>query len=50
VKVYRRTGGEWPTTTYRDGDSFELPTLSAAISVGDIYDGIVDGAGRSLLR
>jgi len=50
VKVYRRTGGEWRTATYRDGDSFELPTLSTAIPVGDLYDGILDGAGRSLLR
>lgn len=50
VKVYRRTGGEWRTTTYDDGDSFELPTLSASIPVGDLYDGILDSAGRSLLR
>jgi len=50
VKVYRRAGGEWRVTTYRDQDSFELPTLSAAIPVREIYDGILDGAGRSLLR
>ncbi len=50
VKVYRRAGGEWRTATYRDGDSFDLPTLSTAIPVGDIYDGILDGAGRSMLR
>ena len=50
VKVYRRTGAEWRISTYRDGDSFELPTLSASIPVGDIYDGILDVAGRSLLR
>ena len=50
VKVYRRAAGEWRSATYRDGDSFELPTLSAAIPVSDIYDGILDGAGRSLLR
>lgn len=50
VKVYHRTGGEWRATTYGDGDSFELPTLSAPIPVGDIYDGILDSAGRSLLR
>jgi Uma2 family endonuclease len=50
VKVYRRAAGEWKVATYRDGDSFELPTLSAAIPVGDVYDGILDGAGRSLLR
>jgi Uma2 family endonuclease len=50
VKVYRRTGGEWRATTYRDGDSFELPTLSSSIPVADVYDGILDAAGRSLLR
>lgn len=50
VKVYRRAGGEWRATTYRDGDSFELPTLSTSIPVADVYDGILDGAGRSLLR
>jgi Uma2 family endonuclease len=50
VKVYRRTGGEWRAATYRDGDSFELPTLSSSIPVADVYDGILDAAGRSLLR
>jgi Uma2 family endonuclease len=50
VKVYRRAGGEWRATTYRDGDSFELPTLSTPIPVADVYDGILDAAGRSLLR
>jgi Uma2 family endonuclease len=50
VKVYRRVGGDWSTATYGDGDSFELPTLSAAIQVADIYNGILDGTGRSLLR
>ncbi|HEX2688293.1 MAG TPA: hypothetical protein VHN14_16800 [Kofleriaceae bacterium] len=50
VKVYRRTGGEWRASTYRDGDSLELPTLSAPIPVSEVYDGILDSAGRSLLR
>lgn len=50
VKVYRRAAGGWQATTYGDGDSFELPTLSAAIPVVEIYDGILDPAGRSLLR
>jgi len=50
VKVYRRAGGEWRAATYRDGDSFELPTLSTPIPVGEVYDGILDAAGRSLLR
>ncbi|MEO7733153.1 MAG: Uma2 family endonuclease [Kofleriaceae bacterium] len=50
VKVYRRVDGEWRAVTYRDGDSFELPTLTTSIPVADVYDGILDGAGRSLLR
>jgi Uma2 family endonuclease len=50
VKVYRRAGSEWRAATYHDGDSFELPTLSTSIPVADVYDGILDGAGRSLLR
>ena len=50
VKVYHRAGNEWRIATYRDGDSFELPTLSTSIPVGDVYSGILDGAGRSLLR
>jgi hypothetical protein len=50
VKVYRRTGGEWSIATYHDGDRFELPTLSTPLPVADVYDGILDDAGRSLLR
>jgi Uma2 family endonuclease len=53
VKVYRRTQrGQWPIEpdVYRDGRSFELPSLSHAIAVAEIYDGILDDAGRSLLR
>jgi Uma2 family endonuclease len=50
VKVYRRDGGGWSSTTYRDGDGFELPTLSAPIPVADIYEGIVDRDGLSLLH
>lgn len=50
VKVYLRTGDDWRVATYRDGERFELPTLSSAISVAEIYDSILDGAGRSLLR
>jgi Uma2 family endonuclease len=50
IKIYRRAGSEWRVATYRDGESFELPTLSTAIPVGDIYDRILDSAGRSLLR
>jgi Uma2 family endonuclease len=50
VKVYRRTGDTWKATTYRHGDTFDLPTLSRSIAVSEIYDGILDDAGISLLR
>jgi Uma2 family endonuclease len=50
IKVYRRDGGSWRAATYTDGDSFELPSLSAPIAVADIYDRILDTEGRSLLR
>jgi hypothetical protein len=30
--------------------SFELPRPTRAISIGEIYDGILDGSGRSLQR
>jgi Uma2 family endonuclease len=53
VKVYRRTErGDWRAEpdVYRDGDRFELPSLTRPISVDDVYDDILDGAGHSLLR
>ena len=53
VKVYRRTErGEWhdKPDIYCDGESFELPRLTRAIAVDEIYDDILDAAGRSLLR
>jgi len=53
VKVYRRTErGEWSAEpdVYRDGDSFDLPSLTRPIAVDEVYDDILDGAGRSLLR
>ena len=49
VKVYRRTErGEWrdEPDLYRDGESFELPTLTHAIAVDQVYDGILGAAGR----
>lgn len=52
VEVYRRTErGEWrhDPDVYRDGESFELPTLTSAITVTGVYDGIVDAHGQSLL-
>ena len=53
VKVYRRTErGEWRAEpdVYRDGDSFDLPSLTRPIAVDEIYDDLLDGDGRSLLR
>jgi Uma2 family endonuclease len=53
VKVYRRDErGGWRDEphVYRDGDDFELPTLTRAISVDELYDDILDAEGRSLLR
>jgi Uma2 family endonuclease len=53
VKVYRRTEhGEWRAEpdVYRDSDSFDLPSLTRPIAVDEIYDDILDGDGRSLLR
>lgn len=53
VKVYRRTErGAWrdEPDVYREGDRFELPRLSRAIAVDEVYDDILDAAGRSLLR
>jgi Uma2 family endonuclease len=53
VKVYRRNErGEWGDEpyVYRNGESFELPTLTRAIAVDEVYDDILDAGGRSLLR
>jgi Uma2 family endonuclease len=53
VKVYRRDErGEWrgEPELYRDGESFELPRMTRSIAVAEIYDGILDAAGRSQLR
>jgi Uma2 family endonuclease len=53
VRVYRRHDrGDWSVEPdmYREGDAFELPTLSRAIAVTEIYEGIIDSSGRSLLR
>lgn len=52
VKVYRRTDhGDWRAEpdVYREGQRFELPTLASAISVAEIYDGILDADGHSVL-
>lgn len=52
VKVYRRNErGDWhgQPDLYLDG-AFELPGLTAPLTVDAIYDDILDAAGRSLLR
>jgi Uma2 family endonuclease len=53
VKVYRRDErGAWrdEPEVYRNGNSFDLPRLTRAIVVGEVYDDILDTAGQSLLR
>lgn len=53
VRVYRRNErGEWreQPDVYRHGDSFELPRLTRALAVDELYDGILDPNGASLLR
>ena len=53
VKVYRRDErGAWrdEPEVYRNGDRFELPRLTRAIAVDEVYDDILDIAGHSLLR
>jgi Uma2 family endonuclease len=53
VKIYRRNErGDWreEPEVYRGGESFELPRLTRAIAVDEIYDDILDADGRSLLR
>ena len=49
VKVYTRDGETWRETVHRDGESFALPDLTSTIPVADVYAGIVDRDGRSLL-
>lgn len=53
VTIYRRDErGHWrdEPVVFRDGDSFELPTLTRSIAIDEVYDDILDPAGRSLLR
>ena len=53
VKVYRRdVRGGWreQPDVYRNGDSFELPRLPRVIAVDEIYDGVLEPGGASLLR
>ncbi len=53
VELWRRGADKsWADAAevYEDGDSFELPTSTHPIAVAEIYRGILDSAGRSLLR
>jgi Uma2 family endonuclease len=53
VRVWcRDAGGAWRDVpdTFRDGESFALPTLSRPIAVAEVYDGVLDAGGRSLLH
>jgi Uma2 family endonuclease len=53
VMVYRRDEhGAWrgEPDVYRDGDRFELPRLTRAIAIDEVYDDILDPAGHSLLH
>lgn len=53
VKVYRRNKrGAWgdEPDVYAGADRFELPRLTRSIEVDEIYRGILDSTGRSLLR
>jgi Uma2 family endonuclease len=53
VKVYlRQADGGWPLHGERSspGERISLPTLTAPITVDEIYRDILDGQGRSLLR
>ncbi|HUH03014.1 MAG TPA: Uma2 family endonuclease [Kofleriaceae bacterium] len=53
VTVHRRDDrGEWrgAPDVYRDEQRFELPKLSTPISVAELYEGVLDSSGRSLLK
>lgn len=52
VSVYWRDGqGQWGlSTVYRNGEEFDLPALSSPIAVADLYAGVIDEAGRTLIR
>jgi Uma2 family endonuclease len=53
VHVYRRDDrGTWSQIPeiYRDRQAFALPMLASEIAVADVYAGILDAEGQSLLR
>jgi Uma2 family endonuclease len=53
IRIHRRLAdGAWsPDAEFRSrSEAFALPALSAPIAVDEVYDGILDAEGRSLLR
>jgi Uma2 family endonuclease len=52
IRVDRRSERGWAAEPERlgGGDSFALPRLATSIGVDELYDGILDLEGRSLLR
>ena len=53
VRIYRRDDqGAWrrDAEVCSDGDCFELPGVHGAIGVGEVYQGVIDTNGRSVLR
>ncbi len=52
IRVYRRDDQRrWLPLPeeYRDGQDFMLPMLATSLPVADVYEGVLDSAGRSLL-
>jgi Uma2 family endonuclease len=53
IKVHRRdVSGEWnkDPEVYGDGESFSLPRLLQPCAVDEVYHGVLDERGQSLLR
>lgn len=53
VRVFRRDhSGTWieAPDVFRGDQQFELPQMSTAISIAEVYDGILDRNGKSALR
>jgi hypothetical protein len=53
LQVFRRDErGQWSerAEVYGAGDRVSIPTLTAPVSVDELYQDILDESGRSLLR
>jgi Uma2 family endonuclease len=53
IRIHRRLAhGEWSRDAEirSGGEAFALPALKAPMAVDEVYDGILDASGRSLLR